>query len=145
MGLSNKFKKELVHYKSSYLKSILAFNLFSTSPVFAEAGKIFDFNATLPIMAAQFIALMIFLDKNWFFPIGKVLDQRNEKVRILLCSFNDGREELIALEIEAEIILKDARTEAKAKISEAKINSIKKAEAKLAIQKAKLNDELTGA
>merc|ERR1711920_1056733 len=123
----------------------LAFNLFSTSPAFAEAGKIFDFNATLPIMAAQFIALMIFLDKNWFFPVGKVLDQRNEKVRTLLCSFNDGSEELIVLQIEAETILKDARTEAKAKISESKINSTKKAEAKLVIQKAKLNDELTKA
>merc|ERR1712060_784350 len=97
--------------------------------VFAEAGKIFDFNATLPIMAAQFIALMIFLDKNWFSPVGKVLDQRNEKVRTLLCSFNDGREELVALQTEAETILKDARTEAKAKISEAKTNSAEKAEA----------------
>merc|ERR1711904_439290 len=133
------------HNKSSYLKSILALNLLSTSPVFAEAGKIFDFNATLPIMAAQFIALMVFLDKNWFSPVGKVLDQRNKKVRILLCSFNDGREELIALQTEAENILKDARAEAKAKISEAKANSAEKAEAKLATQKAKLNDELAGA
>merc|ERR1712151_533361 len=144
-SLSNKFKKELIHNKPSYLKSILALNLFSTSPAFAEVGKIFDFNATLPIMAVQFIALMVFLDENWFSPVGKVLDQRNEKVRTLLCSFNDGREELVALQTEAETILKDARTEAKAKISEAKANSAEKAEAKLATQKAKLNDELAGA
>merc|ERR1712227_693594 len=135
-SLSNKFKKELTHNKSSYLKSILALNLLSTSPVFAEAGKIFDFNATLHIMAAQFIALMVFLDKSWFSPVGKVLDQRNEKVRTLLCSFNDGREELVALQTEAETILKDARAEAKAKISEAKANSAEKAE---------VNDELAGA
>merc|ERR1712196_521265 len=63
----------------------------------------------------------------------------------LLCSFNDGREELVALQTEAETILKDARAEAKAKISEAKTNSTEKAEAKLKKQKTKINDELAGA
>jgi len=36
-------------------------NLIAASP--AMAGEVFDFNLTLPIMAGQFLALMVFLDK----------------------------------------------------------------------------------
>lgn len=36
-------------------------NLIAASP--AMAGNVFDFNLTLPIMAGQFLALMVFLDK----------------------------------------------------------------------------------
>merc|ERR1712007_62772 len=86
---------------------------------------------------------MIFLDKNWFGPVGKVLDERNKKVNTLLSSFKDGNGELEALQTEAESILKDARTEAKTKISEAKTDLSQKAEAKLLAQKVKLSNELT--
>ena len=53
-------------------------------PAHAEAGKIFDFNLTLPVMVGQFLLLMVFLDKFWFGPVGKVLDERDAKIRTLL-------------------------------------------------------------
>merc|ERR1719198_342675 len=141
--LGRKSTKKSFEKKLSIFPSVWICNLLTSSPVFAEAGKIFDFNATLPVMAVQFILLMIFLDKNWFGPVGKVLDERNKKVNTMLSSFKDGNEELEALQTEAESILRDARTEAKTKISEAKADLSQKAEAKLLAQKAKLSNELT--
>lgn len=41
-------------------------------PAAAEAGKLFDFNLTLPIMAGEILLLMVFLEKFWFTPVGKV-------------------------------------------------------------------------
>jgi F-type H+-transporting ATPase subunit b len=49
--------------------------------LYKPAGKIFDFNLTLPIMAGQFLLLMVFLDKTWFTPVGKVLDSRDGELR----------------------------------------------------------------
>ncbi len=56
-------------------------------PAHADAGKIFDFNLTLPIMAGQFLLLMVFLDKFWFGPVGKVLDERDGYIRDQLKKF----------------------------------------------------------
>ena len=50
-------------------------------PAEAAAGKIFDFNLTMPIMVAEFVALMVFLDKTWFTPVGAVLDARDKLIR----------------------------------------------------------------
>ncbi len=59
-------------------------------PAHAAAGKIFDFNLTLPIMAGQFLLLMVFLDKFWFGPVGKVLDERDGYIREQLKKFKVG-------------------------------------------------------
>ncbi len=59
-------------------------NVLLALPAHAEAGKIFDFNLTLPVMVGQFLLLMVFLDKFWFGPVGKVLDERDAKIRTLL-------------------------------------------------------------
>ena len=58
---------------------------------FAQAGKIFDFNLTLPLMAGQFLLLMVFLDKTWFGPVGKLLEDRDAELRSKLGAFRDNR------------------------------------------------------
>merc|ERR1711976_592229 len=102
------------------LLTILTSNLLFTIPAHAEAGKIFDFNATLPVMGAQFLLLMVFLEKTWFGPVGKVLDDRNDKILTRVKSLSTGADQLATLQNEAETLLKEARAEAKAKIAEAK-------------------------
>merc|ERR1719207_292656 len=87
-------------------------NVFLALPSFAGGGKIFDFNATLPAMVVQFLLLMVFLDKTWFGPVGKVLDERDIKIQSRLSSVKSGDDELEALSKEAEQLLKVARTEA---------------------------------
>merc|ERR1719169_170188 len=62
----------------------------------ANSGKVFDFNATLPIMAAQFILLVVFLDKTWFGPVGEILDARDELIRNRLMSVKSGNDDLEA-------------------------------------------------
>merc|ERR1719224_37511 len=85
-------------------------------PTYAGTGKVFDFNATLPAIVVQFLLLMVFLDKTWFGPVGKVLDERDAKIRSRLKSAKTGSEELDALQNEADTLLKEARAEAKSKI-----------------------------
>jgi F-type H+-transporting ATPase subunit b len=38
-------------------------------------------NLTLPAMMGQFLLLMVMLDKLWFTPVGRVLDERDALIR----------------------------------------------------------------
>jgi len=85
--------------------------LVAALPAGAE-GKLFDFNATLPVMAGQFLILMVLLDKTWFSPVGKVLDDRDAKIRSLLAGVQDNSEDLVKMEEEGKTLLADARSAA---------------------------------
>merc|ERR1712216_801522 len=112
-------------------------------PAQAEAGKIFDFNATLPVVAIQFLLLMVFLEKVWFDPVGKVIDDRNHKITTSKESLAFRTGELEALQKQAENLLKEARGEAKAKIANAKIILNAKVESELAAEKFHLDQKIT--
>nr|YP_010619076.1 ATP synthase CF0 subunit II [Pterosiphonia complanata]WAX03089.1 ATP synthase CF0 subunit II [Pterosiphonia complanata] len=51
-----------------------------------EKGGLFDFNATLPLMVLQFLALTIILNSLYYKPISNVLDDREEYIRNSLTS-----------------------------------------------------------
>ena len=44
-------------------------------------GGLFDFNATLPLMALQFLALTILLNILFYKPVSHALDEREEYIR----------------------------------------------------------------
>ncbi|KIY97994.1 F-type H+-transporting ATPase subunit b [Monoraphidium neglectum] len=88
--------------------------LIAAAPAFAEAGKLFDFNLTLPIMAGEILLLMVFLDKTWFGPVGKVLDERDATLRSQLTDVKGNAEELAQLTKEAEELVRAARGEVSA-------------------------------
>ena len=44
-------------------------------------GGLFDFNATLPLMALQILLLMVVLNSLFYTPIAKVLDERDKNIR----------------------------------------------------------------
>ena len=44
-------------------------------------GGLFDFNATLPLMALQILLMMVVLNAIFYTPIAKVLDERDEYIR----------------------------------------------------------------
>ena len=111
-------------------------NAIMAMPASAEAGKLFDFNLTLPIMAGQFLLLMVFLDKAWFTPVGKVLDERDALIRDKLASVKGDSAELSALLAEAEKVLKEARAAANAAVANAKAETQAEQNAKLALLKA---------
>jgi hypothetical protein len=57
-------------------------------------------------MAGQFLILMVFLDKFWFGPVGKVLDERDALIRSKLGSVKDNTGDVDRLAAEAQEILK---------------------------------------
>eukprot|EP00892_Ulva_mutabilis_P002527 jgi/Ulvmu1/12275/UM087_0009.1 len=116
-------------------------NLIMASPALAE-GKLFDFNLTLPVMAGQFLLLMVFLDKTWFTPVGKVLDERDELIRSKLASVSGNTEKISEMQAEAEKVLKEARDAASAAVNEARTTTMAEQEAKLDSLRAQLDRDL---
>lgn len=61
-------------------------------------------------MAGEFLLLMVFLEKTWFTPVGKVLDERDALIREKLGSVKDNTGDVDKLIMEAEGMLKEARS-----------------------------------
>jgi F-type H+-transporting ATPase subunit b len=57
------------------------FSLALQSVSTESEGGLFDFNATLPLMAIQILLLMVALNLIFYKPIGQVLDERDESIR----------------------------------------------------------------
>lgn len=91
------------------LSAVVA-NALMALPAAAEAGKIFDFNLTLPVMATEFLLLMVFLEKTWFTPVGKVLDERDALIREKLGSVKDNTGDVGKFISEAEALVREARS-----------------------------------
>ncbi|KAG2499814.1 hypothetical protein HYH03_002107 [Edaphochlamys debaryana] len=123
------------------LSAVVA-NALLALPAAADAGKIFDFNLTLPVMATEFLLLMVFLEKTWFTPVGKVLDERDNLIRSKLGSVKDNTGDVDKMVQEAEGILRAARSEVSASINTQK--SAKQAELDKAYNtaKAKITSEV---
>ncbi|MCS7031064.1 MAG: F0F1 ATP synthase subunit B' [Gloeomargarita sp. SKYG116] len=47
----------------------------------AEAGGLFDLDATLPVMAIQFLVLVVILNAVFYQPLLRVVDEREEYIR----------------------------------------------------------------
>jgi ATP synthase B/B' CF(0) len=112
------------------VSTVIFTNLIMASPAFAE-GKLFDFGLTLPIMAGQFLLLMVFLDKTWFTPVGKVLDERDELIRSKLSAVKGDSSKLAEMQAEAERLLKEARDAATAAVNEARATTQAEQDAKM--------------
>ena len=111
----------------------------------AETGKIFDFNLTLPIMAGQFLLLMVFLDKTWFSPVGTLLEDRDKQLREKLATVKGNSGEVGNLQEQAEKIISEARAAAQKKVADAKSAVSTEAANELAAAKAKVDAELSRA
>merc|ERR1719359_1316695 len=119
-----------------------AVQLVAALPAGAE-GKLFDFNATLPVMIGQFLILMVLLDKTWFSPVGKVLDDRDAKIRALLAGVQDNSSELTKLEEEGKTLLADARSAASELMEAAKSKAEASTAEELTLLKTKQASEMS--
>nr|ARW60598.1 ATP synthase CF0 subunit II [Polysiphonia sp.] len=106
-------------------------------------GGLFDFNATLPLMALQFLALTIILNLLYYKPVGNILDDREEYIRNSLTSASASlvkadeltktyEFELAESRKSAQKIIKNAQEEAQSIVSE-KIKEAQKDAEKLLI------------
>jgi F-type H+-transporting ATPase subunit b len=85
-----------------------------------EPGKIFDFNLTLPIIASEFLLLMVILDKTVFGPVGKALDDRDALIRSQLAAVGDNSTEVANLIAEKEQVISSARAEVAKEVASTK-------------------------
>ena len=111
--------------------------LLVTAPVaevaeVAEKGKLFDFDATLPLMAIQFVVLVAVLNKLFYTPLGKVLDDRDEFIRGGLGNAKDRLVEAEKLTIQYEQELAQTRREAQSVVATAKAEAQKIAAVQIA-------------
>ena len=86
------------------------------------AGGLFDFNATLPLMAIQFILLTVVLTFIFYKPVAKLLDERET---LISTNLSDASEKLLKadeLYNQYDEQLKTARVNAQSVIAESETN-----------------------
>jgi F-type H+-transporting ATPase subunit b len=84
-----------------------------------EGGGLFDLDATLPLMAVQFVLLAVALNALFYKPLGKMLDERDGYISSNQVDAAErlAKAEQIAKQYEQE--LADSRRQAQAAIAEA--------------------------
>jgi F-type H+-transporting ATPase subunit b len=97
-----------------------------------ESGGLFDLDATLPLMAIQFVVLAVVLNAVLYKPLGNAIDGRNEYVRSSIAEAKErlAKAEKVALQYEQE--LADTRRKAQSIIAEAQAEAQKIAAEKMA-------------
>ncbi|HLP92068.1 MAG TPA: F0F1 ATP synthase subunit B' [Nostocaceae cyanobacterium] len=98
----------------------------------AKEGGLFDLDATLPLMAIQFLVLALILNATLYKPLGNAIDGRNEYVRNnqLTAQERLSKAEKLAQQYEQE--LAGARRQAQTIVAEAQAEAQKTAAQKIA-------------
>ncbi|KAL0016409.1 hypothetical protein SO802_003478 [Lithocarpus litseifolius] len=141
-------KHQLLKLSTSTLKSlslVAATSLTLAPPslsVEMEKAALFDFNLTLPIIVAEFLFLMVALDKIYYTPVGKFMDERDAAIRAKLNDVKDTSGEVKQLEEQAAAVMKAARAEIAAALSKMKKETQAEVEQKLAEGRKKVEAEL---
>ena len=85
----------------------------------ADQGGLFDFNATLPLMALQFLALTIILNIIYYKPLSNTLDDRDAYIRNSLTAASAALDRANDLTKQYEYDLAESRKKAQDIIKEA--------------------------
>ncbi|MEG3987416.1 MULTISPECIES: F0F1 ATP synthase subunit B' [unclassified Microcoleus] len=104
----------------------------SFRPKTKEELKVFDFDATLPFMALQFLVLMVVLNAVFYKPLTKMLDERDEYIRTTQVSAGERLAKAQKLAQEYEQKLGETRKQSQAVIAAAQADAQKTASAKVA-------------
>jgi F-type H+-transporting ATPase subunit b len=97
-----------------------------------ESGGLFDLDATLPVMAIQFLILAALLNQIFYKPLGNAIDERSNYIRSNLTGARErlAKAEQLAQQYEEE--LASARKQSQAVIAEARAEAEKIAAQNLA-------------
>lgn len=90
----------------------------------------------------EFLLLMVALDKIYFSPLGKFMDERDAAIKEKLNSVKDTSAEVKQLEDQAAAIMKAARAEISAALNKMKKETQLELEQKLAEERKKVEAEL---
>ena len=105
------------------------------------AGGLFDFNATLPLMAIQFILLSVVLTFVFYKPVAKIIDEREAYINDNLTTaseklikadelYSEYDEQLKAARVNAQAVIAKSEKEAKEGVA-IEINGARQDAAKL--------------
>ena len=89
----------------------------------ASEGGLFDIDATLPLMAVQVVLLTYVLNKIFFQPVGRVVEEREDFVFTSRAEAKKKIAEVEKLEVDLKNQLLEARQSAQAVIAEAEKDS----------------------
>lgn len=110
----------------------------------------FDFDATLPLMALQFILLAVILNAIFYKPLGKVLDERAEFIRSSESTAKEKLSKTEGLTREYELQISDARKQAQEILASAQAEAqqiaaqqVAEAQARAIAQKEAAYQEIT--
>jgi len=95
------------------------FSLALQSVSTESEGGLFDFNATLPLMAIQILLLMVALNLIFYKPISQVLDERDESIRKQLTEASEMLMKAEKITKQYELDLAQERREAQSIIASA--------------------------
>ncbi len=90
----------------------------------------------------EFLLLMVALDKIWFTPLGKFMDERDAAIREKLNSVKDTSGEVKQLEEQATAVMRAARAEISAALNQMKKETQVEVEQKIAEGRKKVEAEL---
>ncbi|MGK7946729.1 MAG: F0F1 ATP synthase subunit B' [Microcystaceae cyanobacterium] len=93
----------------------------------------FDFDATMPLMALQFVVLAVILNAIFYKPLSKVLDERADYIRQNETEAQEKLTKVKALEQELQQKLADARKASQKVISEAQAEAEAQAAQKISV------------
>jgi F-type H+-transporting ATPase subunit b len=96
----------------------------------------FDFDATLPMMAVQFLILVALLNVVFFKPLTQVLEDRAELIRQSQLGAKEGLEKVQAITQQYEKELADSRRQYQRILDEAKAQAQKLADEQIAAAQA---------
>jgi len=112
----------------------------STLVLFGAAeGGLFDFDATLPLMAIQVVILTFILNTLFFKPVGKVVEEREGYVNTSRAEAKEKLSEIARLEADLKNQLKEARLAAQKVVNEAEEESESLYKEALALATAEAN------
>jgi len=98
----------------------------------AQEGGLFDIDATLPLMAIQFLVLALILNAIFYKPLGKAIDERNDYIRNNQLQSKERLEKAENLAQQYEQELAGARRQAQQVIADAQKEAEKTAAEKVA-------------
>ncbi len=111
----------------------------------AEKGGLFDFDATLPLMAIQFLLLVAVLNALFYEPVTRTLDSRSDYIRLTQAEAQERLDKAVALTRQYETEISQARLQAQQIIAEAEAAAARIRTERLAALQAELQQKLEAA
>ncbi|MEN9204069.1 MAG: F0F1 ATP synthase subunit B' [Thermostichus sp. DG02_2_bins_29] len=108
----------------------------------AEKGGLFDFDATLPLIAIQFLLLVAVLNALFYEPVTRTMDSRSDYIRTTQAEAQERLDKVMALTRQYETEISQARLKAQQLIAEAEAAAARIRSEKLAVVQAELQGKL---